>query len=303
MTAPARHDDSAKAVRRMIWRTFGRLFLPLMLVLLLAGIPTLLSGALEGVSESFEARAAAANAQCRTLLLSPPDDLSEEEKQDRFFEAWLLESELSVEASRWELFSLLSSLIGLLVGPALLFGTNGLILAALRGHPVRWRDAAVTWREFRKALGLQAYMLLLVFLWSLPGLALQLLGRAVDESLPFIGLLLSLAGALLFFALGYCSQLRYILAPRLLADGAAVSAYDLVTISADIVTWWDIFSLLQVLFPGLLLNAAVHLLHASVLTVLLPAWAAGLVQELLLLIPHGWLLTGSAAVYLTFRSK
>ncbi|MBQ7850475.1 MAG: hypothetical protein IJ343_12175 [Clostridia bacterium] len=302
MTTAAPHDASAKAVRRMIWRTFGRLFLPLMLVLLLVGAPGMLAKMAESVSESYGAQADAAYGECKEILLAYPDGAPREE-QERFYQAWLRETALAADSSQWELISLLISLAGLLISPALLVGTNGVILAAMRCQPVCWRDALVTWREFRTALGLEMYRFLLVLLWSLPGLALQLLGRALKENLPFIGLLLALAGALLFFALGCGSQLRYSLAPRLLADGASGSAFDLVAISTGIITWWDVFSLLQVLFPDLLLYAGAHLLHADLLTAVLPAWAAGLGLHLLCLIPLGWLLTGSAAVYLTFRSK
>lgn len=296
---------STREVRRRIWQTLFRHFLPLMGALLILSLPLLAAGVLDGMAESCEAQADALAQEHFARSETPYEDMTSEERVT-LFSLFRDSSHLRSQAGNYELIASILSLAGFILGAPLLFGVNLVLINILRGGEFHWRDAHITAAEFRKAFKLQCYIAMLMLFMALPGYLLCSLfdwigtWEGVNDTVILILQLIAIA---LMAILPFYASLKYQLAPRLLADGAEGVASELVSQSTDILDRHALLPILSILFPGLLALLGTWALHMFVLPGLLSPILTEVLYVLLQLPGYAWLLTGSAAIYVTFRTE
>lgn len=295
---PRRH--STRDVRRSIWQVLRRHALPILLALLILSLPLITAGVLDGLADTYRLQLQAEKAQLWEQAQAPgwSDDPA---NQDLIWDAWMRESEME---SRADLFSLIASLLtltGRFLALPLLFGVNLVLITILRGGEFRWRDAGLTFAEFRRGFKLQCYILVLMLILELPGELIRIVSGILGGG--GVARFLDIAASLVTFALTAIAALRFQLAPRLLADGDEGTSSELVDRSCEILDTHTLLPQLSILFPGLLMVLGARLLHVFVLQEFLPLAVAGGLGVLLPLPGYAYLLTGSAAIYTTFHTE
>ena len=303
MTDTPRHY-SPREVRRRIWQTLRKHLLPLMLALLALSLPALIGGYLAGKGDAYLIQAREEKEHLWEMAQAPgwSDNW---ENQELLFEAWERESRLKSDASLLALIAAALHLVGRFLAMPLLFGVNLVLINILRGHDFAWRDARITLAEFRRGFKLQCYILVLMIIMELPGFLVSRFGGVISSWgwNGIVCLAVTLLGELLQVALPFLAMLRYHMAPRLLANGAEGTSSELVDHSAEILDVRSLLPQFSILFPGFLMVAAVWVLHVFGLQLLLPRAVAGVLRELLYLPGYAYLLAGSAAIYVTFRTE
>ena len=299
---PRRH--STREVRRHIWQVLRSHALPILLMLLLLSLPLIAAGVLDGIYADHTTRAEAAASAALALQEGSPDGMSDAQRSD-FIALCSDHARLKGVASACALAAFALLLLSLLLARPLLFGVDLVLITILRGGEFRWRDALPTFGEVRRGFRLHIYSDLCLLMTALPGFILRLLADFIHVSFGLTNLanLIATIGAIIMIVLVFVQLLRFILAPRLLADGAEGTAAELIGQSTEILDLRSLLPMLSILFPGLLMALATLLLQSFVLSPLLPGWLSGLMTTLLLLPAWAWLLTGGAAIYTTFRTE
>ena len=292
---------STREVRQRIWQTLRKHFLPLMLILLLLSLPALIGGYLDGKGDEYLIQARIEEEQLWEQLAQTPGWSDDPANEALIWDALERESRLESDSSLLGLIAAVLHLVSRFPAAPLLLGVNLVLITILRGGEFSWRDATITFSEFRKGFKLQCYILVLMLILEVPGVVIRgfgnmLGGGAVAQVLDIIALVVT-------FALTAIACLRFQLAPRLLADGAEGTSAELVARSCEILDTRTLLPQLSILFPGLVMLAAVWALHTFGLQLLLPRAIAGALRELLYLPGYAYLLTGSAAIYVTFRTE
>lgn len=298
-TAARRH--STREVRALIRQALRRHFLPLMLALLILSLPLIAAGALDGLADAclLELRAEKEWLREQSLIPGWRDD---PENKDAIMDAWLREGELESRAGSLDLAGDALSLIGNFLAMPLLFGVNLVLICSLRGGDYSWRDALISFGEFRRGVKMQCCILMLMLMLTVPGVLIRLLSSIICGGTGTVGLILEVAAALVTAVLFFIAQLRFHLAPRLLADGMEGTAGELIAKSTEILDNRSLLPQLSILFPGFLLVIAVWLLQAFALPLILPRYLVAPLGTLLSLPGYGYLITASAAIYVTFRT-
>lgn len=294
---------STREVRQRIWQALRTHCLPILLAMLIAGLPMLAAGVLDGIEADLKQQSAA---EREALYAEIGEDTSlwTLEQKHRFQATWEREGRLDSIAGRCSIAAALLMLISLISARPLLFGVDLVFITILRGGDFRWRDALPTGDEFRRGFKLACYCYLCLLMTAIPGYLVIQLGGFMGDcfGLTAIDRVLDVIGLLIMAVMVFGQRLRFQLAPRLLADGAKGTAAELVSQSTEILDLRSLLPMLSILFPGLLMAAAVLLLQAFVLVALLPGWLSGLITGLLLLPAGAYLLMGGAAIYVTFRT-
>lgn len=290
---------STREVRARIWQTLKQHFLPMMLALALAGLPQITAAVLDGIQAEYLLQARSVRTEALAFYESGSELTAAQ--QDLFFRQFAEHAVLQRAASRFDLAASLLNLLGLLLSPALLFGVNLVLISILRGGEFSWRDAWLSFAEFKRGFKLQCYILVLLLILEIPAALLKGFSSMLGAEGSTPGLILQLLALLLTFTFTFIARLRFQLAPRLLADGAEDTAGELIDKSLEILDWRALRPMLSLLFPGLLMLLAGWLLHTFCLQLIMPRAIAGLLRELLFLPAWGYLITGSAAIYATFR--
>lgn len=295
---PRRH--STREVRRSIWQVLRRHALPILLALLILSLPVIAAGVLDGLADTYRLQLRAEKAQLWEQAQAP--GWSEDPaNQDLVWNALMRESELESRADLFGIIAALLILVGRFFALPLLFGVNLVLITILRGGEFRWRDAGLTFAEFRRGFKLQCYILVLMLILEVPGVLIGIVSGILGGG--GVARFLDIAATLVTFALTSIAALRFQLAPRLLADGDEGTSSELVDRSCEILDNRTLLPQLSILFPGLLMVLSARLLHVFVLQEFLPLAAAGALQALLSLPGYAYLLTGSAAIYTTFRTE
>lgn len=299
MTDTARRH-STREVRKRIWQALRRHALPILLALLILSLPLIAAGVLDGIADIYRLQVQTEKAQLWEQAQTPgwSDDPA---NQDLIWNAWMRESELESRADLFGVIAALLALIGRFFAPPLLFGINLVLITILRGGEFRWRDATLTFAEFRRGFKLQCYILVLMIILEVPGFLIRIVSGILGGG--EVALFLDIAASLVTFALTAIAALRFQLAPRLLADGDEGTSSELVDRSCEILDNRTLLPQLSILFPGLLMVLGAGLLHVFVLAELLPLAVAGALRALLLLPGFAYLITASAAIYATFRTE
>lgn len=299
MTEPTRRH-STREVRQRIWHTLRRHALSILLALLLLSLPMIAAHVLDGLADTYRLQVQTEKAQLWEQAQTPgwSDDPA---NQDLIWDAWMRESELESRANTFGIIAALLALIGRFFALPLLFGVNLVLITILRGGEFRWRDAGLTFAEFRRGFKLQCYILVLMLILEIPGVLIRFVSGILGGG--EVSRFLDIAATLVTFALTAIAALRFQLAPRLLADGDEGTSSELVDRSCEILDNRTLLPQLSILFPGLLMVLCAGLLHVFVLEELLPLAVAGALRVLLTLPGYAYLLTGSAAIYTTFRTE
>lgn len=294
---------STGEVRRRIWQVLGRHALPILLALLLVSLPMIAAGVLDGVAFDLHRQR---NADRAALQAEIGDDSSlwTPEQKELFQVAWERDAQLNLTAGRCRIAAALLLLAGLIIARPLLYGVDLVLITILRGGEFRWRDALLTWSEFRQGFRLACYSYLCLLMTALPGYLVILLGGFMGDcfGLTAVDSVLDVIGLLIMAVMVFGQLLRFQLAPRLLADGAEGTSAELVGLSTEILDLRSLLPMLSILFPGLLMALSALLLQGFVLSALLPGWLSGLLMLLMHLPAWGYLLTAGAAIYTTFRT-
>ncbi len=296
---------ATREVRARVWQALRQHLLPLLLAVALLCIPEIIAGTLDGAADAYLIRfrtSTEAYFEAFAEYEASPETRTEEQ-QASLLDAYSETIALEHTASSRRLAATLVRLAALLLLPLLLPGLHRVLLAILRGNVACWSDVRIRFREFRRAMGLNLYTLTLLFLCAMPGFLLQKACESFSISNAWVLAALMILGSLLTLALCGIAALRFQMAPWLLADGAAGAATELVALSADILDSRSLLPVLSILFPGLLMLAGAGLLHVFALQLLLPRALAGFLGVLLTIPGWAYLLTGSAAIFVTFRTE
>lgn len=291
---------STREVRKHIWQVLRRHALPILLALLILSSPMIAAGVLDGQADAYRLQLQAEKAQLWEQAQAPgwSDDPA---NQDLIWDALMRESEVDSRADLLDIIAALLILIGRFFAMPLLFGVNLVLITILRGGEFRWRDAGFTFAEFRRGFKLQCYILVLMIILETPGMLIRIISGVLGGG--EVALVLDVIATVVTFALTAIAVLRYQLAPRLLADGDEGTASELVARSCEILDTRTLLPQLSILFPGLVMVLAAGVLRVFVLLELLPLAVAGGLGVLLTLPGYAYLITGSAAIYTTFRTE
>lgn len=291
---------STRKVRKHIWQVLRRHALPILLALLILSLPVIAAGVLDGLADTYRLQVQTEKAQLWEQAQTPgwSDDPA---NQDLIWDAWMRESELESRANTFGIIAVLLAFTGHSFALPLLFGVNLVLITILRGGEFRWRDAGLTFAEFRRGFKLQCYILVLMLILEVPGELIRIVSGILGGG--GVARFLDIAASLVTFALTAIAALRFQLAPRLLADGDEGTSSELVDRSCEILDTHTLLPQLSILFPGLLMVLGARLLHVFVLQEFLPLAIAGGMSVLLPLPGYAYLLTGSAAIYTTFRTE
>lgn len=291
---------STREVRGRIWQVLRQHCLPILLALLILSLPMIAASVLDGLADTYLLQLQEEKARLWEQAQAP--GWSEDPaNQDLIWDALMRESEME---SRADLFSLIAGLLALascFFTMPLLPGVNLALITSLRGGDVRWRDACPTGAAFRRGFRLQCYIFVLTLILEVPGMLIRFLSGVLGGG--EVSLALDIIAVLVTFVLTAIAALRFQLAPRLLADGDEGTSSELVDRSCEILDTHTLLPQLSILFPGLLMLLAAGVLHVFVLKELLPLAIAGALRVLLTLPGYAYLLTGSAAIFVTFRQE
>lgn len=286
-------------VRACIWQTLRTHFLPLMLSLLILSAPMIIAGALEGMAQDHQAQADLVAAEALALYNAYPDGLPDGERS-HYIGLFSQHADLEYRASTLDLVGSIFELSGHFLAMPLLLGVDLVLIRILRGNDYCWQDARITYAQFRRGFKLQCCLLVILLILQVPGMLIRFISNVICGGAGEIGLILEILALLVTLGLVFIAQLRFQMAPRLLADGAKGTSGELLAQSAEILDLRSLRPQLSILSPGfLLLFAAGSILYG--LQMLLPGAAAGVIGVLLYLPGYAYLLVGSAAVYTTFR--
>lgn len=291
---------STREVRSHIWQVLRHHALPILLALLLLSLPVIAAGVLDGLADTYRLQLQTEKAQLWEQAQAP--GWSEDPaNQDLIWDAWMRESKLDSRADLLGIIATLLILISRFFAMPLLFGVNLVLITILRGGAFRWRDAGFTFAEFRRGFKLQCYICVLMIILEVPGVVIRGFSNMLGGG--EVSRFLDIAAGLVTFALTAIAALRFQLAPRLLADGDEGTCSELVDRSCEILDTRTLLPQLSILFPGLLMVLGAGLLTVFVLEAFLPLAVAGALRALLSLPGYAYLLTGSAAIYTTFRTE
>ncbi len=115
-------------------------------------------------------------------------------------------------------FMALTAAITMLLGPVLKLGFNHTLLKALRKEEIFAATVMARMPLFFKAIGLNLMIMLRTLLWSLPGMALSLLGAVAVVFVPAVGVLVMVAAMVLMTVQLIQATYRYRLATYIVAD-------------------------------------------------------------------------------------
>lgn len=236
----------------------------LVVVMLIAMLPSLVSNVITAVTESdpgamltdlyTEENLTAMLSEDPAVVESVTDQMMT--KMSAFF------------AEKWP-FMALSALVPLLVGPVLGLGFFHTLLKALRREEIAYSTVLARLPLFLKAIGLDVMVALRVFLWMLPGWGASLLGAVIMVYAPNFGVLVMVAALVLMFAGMIRAMYRYRLASYVMADAPETGINAAIRRSKEIMKGrkMELFSL-EVSFVGWYL--AVNLAQMLMLMMLGP---------------------------------
>lgn len=190
------HMIPAYVFRRRARQAMGPVMSILVLVTLIAMLPSLISQTITTMTESdptaalaelyTEERAIALAGEDEQAALTALEEIGDGMK--RFV------------AEKWPLMALTGA-ITLLFGPVLTLGQNHAMLRVLRGEEITAATVLVRLPLFFKAIGLELMKLLRILLWELPGLAVMTLGAGLSFIVPLLGMLVMIGGMALTFVM------------------------------------------------------------------------------------------------------
>lgn len=146
-------------------------------------------------------------------LLTP----SQTSRMARGLQEYLEAFELWLQEKGAIFFGLLG--MELLLTPVLMVPLYGALLDALRGRSVSIGGSLGKLRVGPKALVLFLWMMLRIYAWMLPGMAVMVIGVLLPQTMT----LMLLLGSGVTLVLGFRAALHYILAPIVMVDDPALS--------------------------------------------------------------------------------
>lgn len=148
-------------------------------------------------------------------------------------------------------FMALTAAITFLVTPVLTLGQNHTLLKALRKEEFSVATVFARMPIFFKAIGLQLMTALRIFLWTLPGMALSLVGTVLLLLVPAVGGLVFLAAMAVTFVLSIQAMYRYRMATFVMADGPSTGINAAIRRSCEVMNGrkMELFSL-EISFIG-----------------------------------------------------
>ena len=164
-------------------------------------------------------------------------------------------------------FMALTIAITFLITPVLTLGQNHTLLKALRQEEFSVAAVFARMPIFFKAIALQLMSALRIFLWTLPGMALSLVGTVLLLFVPSVGGLVFLAAMVLTFVLSIQAMYRYRMATFVMADDASVGInaairrscevmngrkMELFSLEISFIGWRLLVSMVQALFLSML---------------------------------------------------
>lgn len=176
----------------------------LVVVMLIAMLPSLASNVITMLTDSDPAS-----------VLAP--FYTQEGFADNAAPSKLMTALASFIAEKWP-FIALTSAITLLLGPALTLGFDHTLLKALRREEISYSTVLARLPIFLKAIGLTLMIALRIFLWMLPGLAVTFAGGLAVIFSEIAGIVLLLAGLVVYIVLMTRAMYRYRLATYVMAD-------------------------------------------------------------------------------------
>lgn len=185
----------------------------LILVMLIAMLPSLISTTITMITGSDPAEALMnLYTEERITAMLDPDMAVANAAMEEFLggmKAFFLE--------KWP-FMALTAAVTMLLGPVLKLGFNHTLLKVLRKEEISVSTVMARMPLFFKAIGLNLMIVLRTLLWSLPGMALSLLGAVAVVFVPAVGVLVMVAAMVLMTVQLIQATYRYRLATYIVAD-------------------------------------------------------------------------------------
>ena len=234
----------------------------LILVVLIAMLPSLISNVLTMITESDPSVVIAElYTQERMDVMMSGDPEATAAVSDE-----IMNGLTTFLQEKWP-FMALTVAITFLITPVLTLGQNHTLLKALRKEEFSVATVFARMPIFFKAIGLQLMTALRIFLWTLPGMALSLVGAVLLLLAPSVGGLVFLAAMVLTFVLSIQAMYRYRMATFVMADDASTGINAAIRRSCDVmngrkmelfsleisfVGWRLVVSMLQMMFVTML---------------------------------------------------
>lgn len=208
----------------------------------------------------------------------------------------LLTGMKSFFSEKWPIIAL-TTLLTHLFGPVLSLGYEYTLLKTLRRQDISTRTVLERLPLFFKAIGLNLMLMLRLFLWMLPGMALSMVAAVVLVSETTVGTLLFFVAMILMFVLMIRAMYSYRLSTYVMADvpRAGINAAirrskevmngrrgELFSLELSFLGWRLLLSVLQTTLLGLLgsvLGMALNMFASMILQMYIYMAEAAFYQE------------------------